>query len=319
MNCSNYNISVIIPAFNSASTIIRAINSVLCQTVQLTEIIIVDDGSTDQTLSTINDLKVSCAVSIKVISITNSGPGNARNIASEHAQGEWLAFIDSDDVWLPDKIQRQIELLNTNPTVEICYSNYYTGNNKNKELHNTGINNSSKLISNTNISDYFTLLKKGFFALTSTVLVKKSLFDQSGKFALYRAGEDTDLWCRIGLLGVPVLYDNTPLTIYSEDSPKNFARRLYLPERITQLNSLYQLAVDKGKEREFFPVARILTLEAINQLKYQKRYSEVAGFLDDLNLPFTRRFILEEKLKAGSPHIMGNIIPAYHKIKNMFR
>ncbi len=66
-------------------------------------------------------------------------------------------------------------------------------------------------------------------------------------------------------------------------------------------------------------MARVLATEAINQLKFQGRNSEVAGFLDQLKLPFTRRFVIEEKLKARSPKIMGKLIPAYHRAKRRLR
>ncbi|MBN2843839.1 MAG: glycosyltransferase family 2 protein [Sedimentisphaerales bacterium] len=316
MTIKSQDISVVISTYNAADIILNSLNSINKQTIVPAEIIIVDDGSTDNTNDVVSDFNVQSKSKIVYLFQNNTGCGLAKNHGIDSASNKWISFLDADDIWLPQKIEKAIFLLNKYPDVKILSTNYYINNSGTE-----GINPNCKFVNNDNtyISDCFTNYTKGIYNLPSTVIASKSLIINAGLFGSYRTGDDTDLWCRIGLLGVPVLYDNTPLTIYSEDSPKNFARKLYLPERITQLNNLYRLAVDKGKEREFFPVARILTLEAINQLNYQKRYSEVAGFLDALELPFTRRFIIEEKLKAGSPRLMGNIIPAYHRLKNMFR
>ena len=102
-------ISVVIPAFNRASTIKYCLNSVLAQTYGYIEVIIVDDGSTDNTVSIVkqnNDTRVRCIVVEK-----NSGAQCARNIGVQKAKGDWIAFQDSDDEWLPDKLQMQIKVL----------------------------------------------------------------------------------------------------------------------------------------------------------------------------------------------------------------
>ena len=104
-------ISVIIPTFNREKTILRAIDSVLSQTYKDIELIIVDDGSTDNTkdiVESIDDIR------IKYIFQKNSGAAEARNTGIKNAQGKYIAFQDSDDYWYPDKVEKQLAYLEDN-------------------------------------------------------------------------------------------------------------------------------------------------------------------------------------------------------------
>src|SRR5690349_17735421 len=97
--------SVIIPAFNAAATVGRAIDSAVSQTLPPVEVIVVDDGSRDDTFSAASKF----GGNVKVIRQTNAGPGAARNRAVSESTGEWLAFLDADDSWLPHKMERQFK------------------------------------------------------------------------------------------------------------------------------------------------------------------------------------------------------------------
>lgn len=97
-------VSVIIPTFNRAATLRRTVDSALAQDYQPIEVIVVDDGSADSTW----EVLASYGDRIRAIRQENGGPSSARNTGARVARGEWLAFLDSDDVWLPDKIARQV-------------------------------------------------------------------------------------------------------------------------------------------------------------------------------------------------------------------
>jgi glycosyltransferase involved in cell wall biosynthesis len=113
-------VSVIIPTYNRAGMIAMAVSSVLAQTYRGIEVIVVDDGSIDDTPAVLNDF----GARIRVIRQSNAGPSVARNRGAGEARGEYLAFLDSDDEWLPEKIERQVRLMEcAGPDVCCCVTN----------------------------------------------------------------------------------------------------------------------------------------------------------------------------------------------------
>lgn len=111
-------VSVVVPAYNCALYLQQAIESIRVQTYRSVEIIIIDDGSTDNTPDVIKNL------GDDIISIRqpNCGPAGTRNKGIDAATGEFIAFLDADDVWLPSKLEKQIEYLDTHPEVALVYS-----------------------------------------------------------------------------------------------------------------------------------------------------------------------------------------------------
>lgn len=113
-------VSVIIPVYNRETTIARSINSVLNQTYTNLEVIVVDDGSTDNTLSVVNSIEDS---RIKIISQTNKGACVARNVGIDVSNGEYIAFQDSDDEWHEDKLEKQVDILKNKIEYDIAFCN----------------------------------------------------------------------------------------------------------------------------------------------------------------------------------------------------
>jgi glycosyltransferase involved in cell wall biosynthesis len=113
-------VSVVIPTYNSAPYLIEALESVLIQTYPIHEIIIVDDGSSDNTVEVLEPY----SNSIIYLKQHNAGSATARNTGIERATGEWVAFLDSDDVWEPDKIEKQVAYIQQVPEL-ICIHNWF--------------------------------------------------------------------------------------------------------------------------------------------------------------------------------------------------
>jgi glycosyltransferase involved in cell wall biosynthesis len=111
-------VSVIIPVYNRVQVIDRSINSVISQTYPINEIIVIDDGSNDGTYDLIK--KNFPHVSLKYQE--NKGVSNARNVGIKSAKSNWIAFLDSDDEWLPKKVEEQINLLKINYSFKICHT-----------------------------------------------------------------------------------------------------------------------------------------------------------------------------------------------------
>ena len=115
----NKSVSVVIPAYNAEKTLEKAVQSILDQTVQVETIIIVNDGSKDRTQEIADNLKEKAqsfndSPEIKVISIENSGASHARNVGIKEAKTEYIAFLDSDDSWHPEKIEKQLQVFEAN-------------------------------------------------------------------------------------------------------------------------------------------------------------------------------------------------------------
>src|SRR5262245_53259028 len=114
-------ISVVIPCHNAAAYLRSSIDSVLAQTVPPREILVIDDGSTDESAT----VAMSYAPRVRVVKQTNRGPASARNRGIEEATGEWIAFLDADDVWRPQKLERQgVHLVDGTVAVHSGYYNF---------------------------------------------------------------------------------------------------------------------------------------------------------------------------------------------------
>lgn len=178
-------VSVVIPTFNRAKVIDRAIKSVLAQTYKHIEVVVIDDGSSDSTQEIVSKFK-----GIKYFKIENSGVSCARNIGVSKCLGDYIAFLDSDDEWVSDKIELQLEYLIKNPSVKIVYANEkWIRNNEvvQKKKHHEKL---SGLI--------FSKCLDQCFIGPSSVLMEKTLFDSFGGFdADYEVCEDFELWLRV--------------------------------------------------------------------------------------------------------------------------
>lgn len=113
-------VSVIVPMYNNESTIIKCLDSIINQTAnnKILEVIVINDGSTDNSLEVVETYRKNKKISIKVINKSNGGASSARNIGLKEAKGEYIALLDSDDVWLPTKIERQMEILESNKNID---------------------------------------------------------------------------------------------------------------------------------------------------------------------------------------------------------
>lgn len=114
-------ISVVLPCYNSAETIVRALNSIKIQTLSVSEIIVVDDKSTDDSIAVVEKyIQENPAIKILLIkNEVNMGPGFSRNVAWDNSEGTWIAFLDADDSWHPRKIEIQMEFATKYPDVSL--------------------------------------------------------------------------------------------------------------------------------------------------------------------------------------------------------
>ncbi|YAF94776.1 MAG: glycosyltransferase [Nodularia sp. CChRGM 3473] len=181
-------ISVIIPAYNSGKTINETIQSVLNQTFTNFELIIINDGSQDSTLdivSQINDAR------IKIFSYPNAGGNVSRNRGLKHAVGEFVSFLDADDIWTPDKLQVQLQALQKNTDAKVAYSwTDYIDENGVIFLSGTHIT--------ANGDAYEKLLVNNFLENGSNPLIRREALIELGGFdESLEAAQDWDMWLRL--------------------------------------------------------------------------------------------------------------------------
>ncbi|WP_298740351.1 glycosyltransferase family A protein [uncultured Chitinophaga sp.] len=182
-------VSVIIPLYNAADTIRGTVESVLRQTVKDFEIIIVNDGSRDDSLAVAQNLIEEFKdEKITLIDKPNGGASSARNAGMRKAQGSLIALLDADDEWLPDKLATQLEILNRHPDID------FLGTNRNDEHFKRFF--FKKFANLTPISSRL-LLYKNFF-VTPTVIFKRSILDKVGYFEeSQRYSEEGNFWIRV--------------------------------------------------------------------------------------------------------------------------
>lgn len=122
-------VTIIMPAYNASNTIYESIQSVLDQTYKHFELIVVNDCSSDNTKEIVEEL-IESDDRIKFIDkIVNEGVASARNTGLDHAQGEFVAFLDSDDKWQETKLEKQINIIKQHPEIDVVYTSYYRFNN----------------------------------------------------------------------------------------------------------------------------------------------------------------------------------------------
>ena len=187
-------VSTIIPVFNRSLMICDAVESVLQQTHPAIEIILVDDGSTDQTPDTLLRLQAQNPDTIKLLRQENAGPGVARNTDLGAATGEFIQYLDSDDVLHPEKFTRQVATLEANPECGVCYCITLRTDPKSNELVPWA--RTAETIDN--IFPSF-LPKRGWATLTP--LWRRSVCDAVGPWKPFRVMEDWEHDLRAGIIG----------------------------------------------------------------------------------------------------------------------
>lgn len=204
------------PAYNAAKTIRASIQSIQGQTVQEWELIVIDDGSKDDTAAILADLSAKDSRIRFLQNEKNSGASYTRNRAVELAQGEWIAFLDSDDLWMPEKLEKQLALATIYPDMVICYtaSSFI---NDDGELYGYVMGAIERMT-------YRTLLRKNLLSCSS-VMIRSSIM-KNIKMPGDQMHEDYYVWLKV-LRQFGIAYGiNEPLLIYRLSSNSKSSNRV---------------------------------------------------------------------------------------------
>ncbi len=200
---------MIIPAYNAATTIAQTIEGALGQTFRDLEIIVVDDGSTDRT----REIVAGFGKQVRLIEQHNNGPAAARNAGARLASGEYLAFLDADDLWRPTMLQRAVAALDADPSATLVFFNALVADSEGVELGTSlvgkGFDHAPTL---------HELLTKLWPIMPSAAVVRRGAYEKCGgyrdelKGASFRF-EDVDFWIRMREQG-PFVYVAEPVVVW---------------------------------------------------------------------------------------------------------
>lgn len=244
-----FQISVVIPTFNRVVQVAEAIQSVLDQSVAPREVIVVDDGSSDGTEAMIRDR---FGDQVNYVYQANRGVSHARNTGIQRASGNWIAFLDSDDQWMPEKLQVQMAALVNNPGYGFCHTNEIWIR-KGKRVNPMNKHDKSG----------GTIYQKCLplcVISPSSVLMRREIFAETGWFdESLPACEDYDYWLRY-CSRYPVLYIESPLLIKHGGHPDQLSRQYWGMDRFRVRALLKMLESNYLSEQD-----RIATIEMVRE------------------------------------------------------
>tara|TARA_Y100000296_G_scaffold6929_1_gene8308 strand:- start:253 stop:1077 length:825 start_codon:yes stop_codon:yes gene_type:complete len=258
-------ISVIIPTFNRAKLLERAIKSVLLQTYAPSEVIVIDDGSDDDTKEVVSKFDT-----VTYLYQDNNGVSAARNKAVHYAKGDWVSFLDSDDEWLPHKLQKQVELLNQLPNLNIVHGEEIWIRN--------GVRVNQMKKHKKSGGDIFIPSLKLCLISPSAVMIKRDFLISEGLFKEdFTVCEDYDLWLRL-TSRFPVGFVEEPIIKKyggHEDqlSRKYFAMDYWRVKSIDDVLTRFELSIERRE-----PAIKVLLKKAKILLKGYEKHQNFKHF-----------------------------------------
>lgn len=262
-------VSVIIPAYNAEQYIAETLASVENQTLKDIEIIVVDDGSKDNTAAVVQAFP-----SVRYVRKSNGGVSAARNHGASLAHGEFLAFLDADDIWHPDKLRQQVQALSLHPECNLCRTHITTKFENLQQFRQSSEANSTEYDIESNLAASFL---DPYFT-TSTVMVRREAFDLVGGFdTKLRIAEDIDFYLKILAPGPMVLFMKESLVYkrpvvgsLGDDSAAGYVQLLavyhrFLAEHPHVQKALGRVVVDKAFYHLYTCLARSMMWVGRNQ------------------------------------------------------
>ncbi len=308
----NPEVSVIIPTYNRGNLIARAIQSVLKQTHQNFEIIVIDDASADNTKEVIQSFNDSRIKYIK--HQVNKGGSAARNTGIKIAQGKYIAFLDSDDEWLPEKLEKQVKKIKeSNEKVGVIYTRYWILQN-NKKFLSKEPQKRGDIFEDELFEDWITP--------TSCVLVKKECFERVGGFdENLPVRQDYDMWLRISKYFyfdfikeplVKIYLDRDTNRITSTDFKKQISAENQILEKIKK--EIYSWPLRKQKKlisRHYYILGKRLCVNGNTFLGRKFFLKAVKTY------PFSLSYFLFFLISLFGAEFYNTLLKTYRKIRTL--
>ena len=311
----NPTVSIVIPTYNTARYISEAIESVLVQTYRDFEIIVVDDGSTDNTYEVIKQRHANNTRDVELIEVTNpfqrtqrtyltqltqliyihqenGGRASARNTGIKAARGKYVAFLDSDDLWTPEKLEKQVDIMEGNKNIDFLFGD------KQRFSDDGTIITSSMFARRGYNPDFFgdslfvrdaykKLLQEPYIP-TGTVIMKKECFEKTGLFDEAIYAEDWEFWLRIALFN-NLAYSNE-LWELERDREGSGSKNL----KAVSLSNISSL---EKHEREFNDILKNLNIDLNSKIR--DSYRDTGHFLLSTHENLPARECFKKSLLRG--------------------
>ena len=282
-NNRKFSVSVVIPAYNAGKYIGRAIESVLAQSRAADEIIVVDDGSNDDTAEVVGGY----GSKVRLIRQENAGASAARNTGIKAAACEWIAFLDGDDEWLDNNLQLQTELLRRNPNLMWSCGNYIRCLCDEKHrLPDLAPNKCKQLLAGKDYFDSYFAAHAAFAGgCTDTMLIKRDVLIEAGLFSPdQRRFNDMDTWWRIAYRHPEIGFVIQPLAI----------RHMVIQDSISQKKrpaAVYcdiiakhlKLADEHNKLDEFKPLATTMLRRWMRSMLFDARANNIRSMMEQFD------------------------------------
>ena len=240
-------ISVVMPLYNKERHVERAVRSILAQTIQPAEIIVVNDGSTDNSVSVVEKI---ADPRIRIINQKNAGVSAARNRGIREARFELVAFLDSDDEWKSDFLETIYDLIDRYPEAG-AYATAYETIDTDAVLRRVAYRSIPEPPWSGIIPDFFSSMLGQPPVWASAVTIRKKVFDNSGFFKEGEVlAEDVDMWCRIALK-YPIAFNTKACAVYHLDADN----RCYTRGKINKKATGYIETLTAAKQDQSLPEA----------------------------------------------------------------
>ncbi|APF27343.1 glycosyltransferase like 2 family protein [Clostridium sporogenes] len=258
-------VSVIIPYYNSERTIVRALNSVINQVYKNFEIILIDDGSNDNSYSVVEDfIKNNSQYQIKNLYQNNSGPSKARNLGIKQSIGKYIAFLDSDDSWDKNKLKIQMDFIESRQDIFILGCDH-------KIVEDSGIIIKSKNLYKFREVNFYLRLFKNYFSTPSVIIKKSALLEIGGFNEDQKYAEDTLLYLKIlrkykgGKIQLPLV------NLYKNEFGQGGLSRNLIETEKCELKNFKELRSENYKYNKKINIILYFVIVTFSLIKYLRR------------------------------------------------
>jgi glycosyltransferase involved in cell wall biosynthesis len=245
-------VSVIIPAYNAAAYIERALRSVFNQTRAADEIIVVNDGSTDET----PEILLRYADKIRVIHQRNAGLSAARNAGIRAACGDWIGLLDADDEWLPEKLNMQEKVIQRNPDLSWMTGNCYLREDGKSQKPILTEQQQACVRAQMKGKEYFESYIDAYrlhaIGNCDTMMIRKDKLLEAGLFSEGQQIEDEEMWLRLAYLNLKVGFVFEPLAVYYTHIQGSITQRLLPADHVIFLLSKHRALSQKAGKISLF-------------------------------------------------------------------